>query len=107
MPRFLSRHSVQPTNHLDMESIDALAAGLRAFEGAVILVSHNASFMQTVCNELWVVEGGTVTPHKQPRTALAGESDSDDDEAAEEGFALFFEDYKRSIAQKLRRNMRV
>jgi ATP-binding cassette, subfamily F, member 3 len=95
----------EPTNHLDLESIEALAAGLRAFEGAVLLVSHNAAFMQAVCNELWVVERGSVTPHKQLRTSAPGESDSDDDEDA--GFALFFEEYKRSIVDNIRKGKRV
>jgi len=31
----------EPTNHLDMESADALLAAIDAFDGAVILVTHN------------------------------------------------------------------
>lgn len=96
----------EPTNHLDMESIDALAAGLRAFEGAVVLVSHNASFMQSVCNELWVVDGGTVVAHKQPRAVFTDEADEEGEDEAAEGFALFFDEYKRSIAAKLRRGLK-
>lgn len=45
----------EPTNHLDFESIEALALGLELFEGAVVVVSHNVSFLSTICDELWIV----------------------------------------------------
>merc|ERR1712186_51134 len=51
----------EPTNHLDMEVLEALAEALRAFEGAVVIVSHNQHFLMSVCNELWAVDSGTVT----------------------------------------------
>ncbi|GAB5359115.1 hypothetical protein AAMO2058_000516900 [Amorphochlora amoebiformis] len=50
----------EPTNHLDMRSLDALADALNAFQGGVIVVSHNQDFLCQVCTELWRVEGGTV-----------------------------------------------
>ena len=36
----------EPTNHLDIESIEAIGKGLRDFEGTVIFVSHDESFLQ-------------------------------------------------------------
>ena len=50
----------EPTNHLDTNALDALAAALRAFEGGVVLVSHNRAFCAAFCKELWVVEKGGV-----------------------------------------------
>jgi len=50
----------EPTNHLDIDSLDALSIGLQAYEGAVIVVSHNQGFLQTLCDELWIVQDGTV-----------------------------------------------
>lgn len=47
----------EPTNHLDMQALDALAAGLRDFDGAVVVVSHNRAFLQACCTELWVLDG--------------------------------------------------
>ncbi|XP_015993464.2 ATP-binding cassette sub-family F member 3 isoform X1 [Rousettus aegyptiacus] len=51
----------EPTNHLDMETIEALGRALNNFRGGVILVSHDERFIQLVCQELWVCEGGGVT----------------------------------------------
>ncbi|KAI9319315.1 P-loop containing nucleoside triphosphate hydrolase protein [Dichotomocladium elegans] len=50
----------EPTNHLDMESIDALQGALERFTGGVITVSHDERFIQSVCNEIWICEGGTL-----------------------------------------------
>ena len=46
--------------HVDMETLDALAAALKSFEGAVVVISHNQSFLSGFCNELWVVDNGRV-----------------------------------------------
>jgi ATP-binding cassette subfamily F protein 3 len=50
----------EPTNNLDLESIAALADAVRAFEGGVILVSHDQFFVSAVATEAWVVNGGKV-----------------------------------------------
>lgn len=55
----------EPTNHLDFESIEALALGLELFEGAVVVVSHNVSFLSTVCDELWIVRNQGVEVLKE------------------------------------------
>uniref|UniRef100_A0A667ZYK3 ATP-binding cassette sub-family F member 3 n=1 Tax=Myripristis murdjan TaxID=586833 RepID=A0A667ZYK3_9TELE len=49
-----------PTNHLDMETIEALAKALNKFRGGVVLVSHDERLIRLVCRELWVCEGGKV-----------------------------------------------
>lgn len=46
----------EPTNHLDMETIEALIAALDAFEGTLILVSHNRHFLKEVCNRIILIE---------------------------------------------------
>lgn len=44
----------EPTNHLDMESIDILSMQIRAFEGAVMIVTHSEELLRTLCNKLIV-----------------------------------------------------
>mmetsp|Transcript_16229 Transcript_16229/g.24781 ORF Transcript_16229/g.24781 Transcript_16229/m.24781 type:complete len:637 (+) Transcript_16229:251-2161(+) len=51
----------EPTNNLDLESVATLAESVRDFKGAVICVSHDQFFVQTVANEAWVVNDGKVT----------------------------------------------
>ncbi|KAJ3205563.1 ATP-binding cassette sub- F member 3, partial [Dinochytrium kinnereticum] len=48
-------------DHLDMDSIDALSAALREFKGGVAIVSHDERFLDSVCKEVWVCDGGELT----------------------------------------------
>ncbi len=42
----------EPTNHLDLESIHALVQGLRAFEGALVFVSHDRAFVSALATRI-------------------------------------------------------
>lgn len=50
----------EPSNHLDIEAMDALSLALRQFQGGVLMVSHDVTMLQSVCTSLWVCEAGTV-----------------------------------------------
>ena len=41
-----------PTNHLDLESIQAINNTLQAFKGNILMSSHDHEFIQTVCNRI-------------------------------------------------------
>ena len=41
-----------PTNHLDLESIQAFNNTLQTFKGVILLASHDHEFIQTVCNRI-------------------------------------------------------
>jgi ATP-binding cassette subfamily F protein 3 len=50
----------EPSNHLDIEACDAFIAALDAFQGAVILVTHNELFLHTLSNRLVVFKQGRI-----------------------------------------------
>ena len=50
----------EPTNHLDIESREALEDALRAFAGAVLLVSHDRALLDAVGTRTVAVEDGTL-----------------------------------------------
>ncbi|KAF8474647.1 P-loop containing nucleoside triphosphate hydrolase protein [Kalaharituber pfeilii] len=50
----------EPSNHLDVEAMDALSAALNEFQGGVLMVSHDVTMIKNVCNRLWVCDNGTV-----------------------------------------------
>jgi ATP-binding cassette subfamily F protein 3 len=50
----------EPTNHLDIDSREALVAALNAYEGAVILISHDPRMVELVADRLLLVGGGAV-----------------------------------------------
>ena len=46
----------EPTNNLDLESIDALAEAINEYEGGVIIVSHDERLIRETDCQLWVIE---------------------------------------------------
>jgi ATP-binding cassette, subfamily F, member 3 len=48
----------EPTNHLDVEMIEALEAALAAYEGTLLLVSHDRRFLEAAATRVWEVEAG-------------------------------------------------
>jgi ATP-binding cassette subfamily F protein uup len=47
----------EPTNDLDIETLELLEAQLVAFQGTLLLVSHDRSFLDNVVTGTWVFEG--------------------------------------------------
>ncbi|MGD2049233.1 MAG: ABC-F family ATP-binding cassette domain-containing protein, partial [Chloroflexota bacterium] len=43
----------EPTNHLDVAAIEWLESNLKAWEGAVLMVSHDRYFLDRVVNTIW------------------------------------------------------
>ncbi|XP_049607252.1 ATP-binding cassette sub-family F member 1 isoform X2 [Syngnathus scovelli] len=72
----------EPTNNLDIESIDALSEAINEYKGAVIIVSHDARLITETQCQLWVVEDYSVN-----------QIDGD------------FDDYKREVLESLGETM--
>lgn len=51
----------EPTNDLDIESIEILEQKLAEFQGTVIIISHDRSFLENITNRVWLIEDKTVT----------------------------------------------
>jgi ATP-binding cassette subfamily F protein 1 len=68
----------EPTNNLDIESIDALAEAINNFTGGVVMISHDARLIQESNCNLWIIEDKQIN-----------EIDGD------------FDDYKREVLQQL------
>jgi len=50
----------EPTNHLDLDSSEALIDALAAFQGTLLFVSHNRSFLNRLATVIWEVKDGGV-----------------------------------------------
>ncbi|KAL4218591.1 ATP-binding cassette sub- F member 1 [Mactra antiquata] len=68
----------EPTNNLDIESIDALSDAINDFTGGVVIVSHDERLIRETNCQLWVVEDKTIN-----------EVDGD------------FDDYRKELLQEL------
>jgi len=63
----------EPTNYLDRDGLGALTMAIEAYEGGVIIISHNREFANAVSQEKWIMEQG--------RLRREGESIAKEDEA--------------------------
>lgn len=50
----------EPTNHLDSEMADWLEKTLRSFRGAVVMVTHDRYFLDSVCDRITEVDKGVI-----------------------------------------------
>lgn len=50
----------EPTNDLDIATINILEDYLQSFEGAIIIVSHDRYFVDKIAHKLWVFEGTAI-----------------------------------------------
>jgi ABC transport system ATP-binding/permease protein len=48
----------EPTNDLDLETIEALEKAVRSFDGCAIIISHDRYFLNQTCNHIFALEEG-------------------------------------------------
>ncbi|WP_062110598.1 Vga family ABC-F type ribosomal protection protein [Bacillus niameyensis] len=54
----------EPTTNLDTEHIEKLEKQLHRWQGALVLVSHDREFLDSLCTTIWELENGKVTIYK-------------------------------------------
>lgn len=54
----------EPTNHLDIKGREALVEALNEYNGSVILITHDFHLIESVAEELWLVQDGRCLPFK-------------------------------------------
>jgi ATP-binding cassette subfamily F protein uup len=76
----------EPTNHLDLEAVDWLAGHLVRRRGALVVITHDRWFLDTVATRTWEIDRGAVHEHEggyaawvlaraeRDRVAAAGEA---------------------------------
>ncbi|KAL9422611.1 hypothetical protein AB3S75_034814 [Citrus x aurantiifolia] len=52
----------EPSNHLDLDAVEALIQGLVLFQGGILMVSHDEHLISGSVEDLWVVSEGKATP---------------------------------------------
>ncbi|MAO52285.1 MAG: ABC transporter [Pusillimonas sp.] len=50
----------EPSNHLDVDTREALATALAEYDGSMLLVSHDRHLLRTTVDEFWIVADGGV-----------------------------------------------
>jgi ATP-binding cassette subfamily F protein 3 len=101
----------EPTNHLDIDSSEALIEALKGYEGTLLFVSHNRSFVNGLATAIWEVKDGGVLPfpgnlddwlyHQRQLAALeeASAPGARDDGAAQDSDAAGARERKRAEAE--------
>lgn len=56
----------EPTNHLDLEAIEWLESWIRGYGGAVLVVSHDRTFLQNVAQRVLEVRDGVIDAYPGP-----------------------------------------
>jgi len=84
----------EPTNHLDVEGVRWLADHLLARNVAVVVVTHDRWFLDTVCSQTWEVVNGSVEQYE------GGYADWVYARAERERLAAVAEEKRRNLARK-------
>ncbi len=51
----------EPTSHLDLNGIDLWIGQLKAFDGALLVISHDRYFLDMVVDKIWELKDGKIT----------------------------------------------
>jgi ATP-binding cassette subfamily F protein 3 len=69
----------EPTNHLDLNTMDWLENYLRAYHGAVLVVSHDRYFLDAVCTRIWELREKTILTYRGNYSAYLPQREAADE----------------------------
>merc|ERR1711935_922345 len=93
----------EPTNYLDRDGLGALVRGLEAFQGGVVIISHNEEFCNSVCSQKWVMTKSAETGAGNLREE--GEIKLDGEIQVQEGPDEVYDESGNKIDVKKSKNM--
>ena len=102
----------EPTNHLDLAGRTALEEMLGGFQGALVAISHDRTFLDGLCDHVWEVGGGHVREYRGnysdwrrvKEAELAARADERANRAAEEKRAAKLQAARAQTAPKQKRS---
>ncbi|MBX3040549.1 MAG: ATP-binding cassette domain-containing protein [Bdellovibrionaceae bacterium] len=50
----------EPTNHLDFDTVESLTSALAAYEGSLVVVSHDRGFIRRIATKILAIENGQI-----------------------------------------------
>ena len=53
----------EPTNNLDLEMRESLEVSLNNFDGAIVLITHDRTFLNNIADSIFVVADQTVSQY--------------------------------------------
>ncbi|MCX7654401.1 MAG: ATP-binding cassette domain-containing protein [Fervidobacterium sp.] len=56
----------EPTNHMDLETVEALEEALKEYSGSIIIVSHDVELIKNVCNRFLSIKDSTIIEVDKP-----------------------------------------
>ncbi len=72
----------EPTNHLDILSREVVEEALDGYEGTLLVVSHDRYFLDRECDQIWELDGETITVYEGNYTAYLEEKRKRERQAA-------------------------
>jgi len=61
----------EPTNDLDIETIELLEKELKSYEAAVIIISHDRAFVDNICEKTWLIHDNNIEAFEGGYTQVA------------------------------------
>ncbi len=90
----------EPTNHLDIMAREAVEAALTAFDGTVLVVSHDRYFINEVADRIWEIEDGQLKDYNGNYDFYLAEKQKAATAAAEAMAASALENVKQKADNK-------